>query len=478
MSQAESSALSLRASKIVRAYSLALILAMCPVAVALAQGNPVVSPRDTLLARTATATLDALIGTAVEGNPAIAAAKARLDAARARIGPAGLRSDPMLMAGIVNVPISPLSLTAEDMTMKMIGIQQNFPFPGKLSLRRRVAEREAATARAAVDSTRSAVVRRVKESYFELFYLDRALEIVERNQKVLGDFASVTEARYAVGSGTQQDLLKARAEASAQAENASMLLENRRSELASLNALLDRQSDSPVQPELPQSIRSAAIQPDASRITFLSNTLGSRVSDSPLLPLEELQARAAVSSLRLKTYDALISAQAERVALARKEYMPDFDVSIQYGQRSGFSAGMGGTSRSDMISAQVSLPLRIHKGALQGQQVAEARAELAAVGAERQEQVNEVRSEAARLFNELERSRTQLAIYQKAVLPQGRAVLASTIASYRSGKSDLLTLLESQATLFTYETTYYRALTDFAKNLAALEQVVGGEVLR
>ena len=57
-------------------------------------------------------------------------------------------------------------------------------------------------------------------------------------------------------------------------------------------------------------------------------------------------------------------------------------------------------------------------------------------------------------------------------------MLASSIASYQSGKSDLLTLLESQATLFTYETAYYRGLTDFAKNLASLEEIVGGEVLR
>ena len=52
------------------------------------------------------------------------------------------------------------------------------------------------------------------------------------------------------------------------------------------------------------------------------------------------------------------------------------------------------------------------------------------------------------------------------------------MASYQSGKSDLLTLLDSQNTIFTYETAYYRALVDFAKSLAALDEVVGEEVLR
>ncbi len=481
MSQSERSASFFRAAKTLCTCSVVGML-LGPAAPALSQTTQAPGSRDAPIARTADGTLDALLEAALNRNPAIVAARARVVAARARVGPAGLRTDPMLMVGLVNVPVSPLSLTAEDMTMKMIGIQQNFPFPGKLSLRRKVAEQDAAATEAALDSTRSTVVRRVKESYYELFYLDRAFEIVERNQKVLGEFASVTEARYSVGSGAQQDVLKARVEASRQAETASTLLENRRSELARLNALLDRQSDEAVQPELPSRIRDAAIQPDASRISFLANTLGARVGDSPLLRVDELEARAATGSPRLRVYDAMRAAQAERVALARKDYKPDFDVSIQYGQRSGRAGGMtgaqSGPSRSDMITAQVSFPLRIHRSALQGQALVEARSELAAVEGDRQEQVTEVRSEVARLVSELERNRTQLAIYQKAVLPQGRAVLASSIASYQSGKSDLLTLLESQATLYTYETAYYRGLTDFAKNLAALEEIVGGEVLR
>ena len=37
---------------------------------------------------------------------------------------------------------------------------------------------------------------------------------------------------------------------------------------------------------------------------------------------------------------------------------------------------------------------------------------------------------------------------------------------------------DNQNTLFTYQTEYYRALSEFAKSLAELEQVVGSEVVR
>jgi outer membrane protein TolC len=65
-----------------------------------------------------------------------------------------------------------------------------------------------------------------------------------------------------------------------------------------------------------------------------------------------------------------------------------------------------------------------------------------------------------------------------AIIPQGRAALESAISAYQVDRADFLTLLESQATLYSYETTYYSALADFAKSVAELERLVGAEVLQ
>jgi outer membrane protein TolC len=124
------------------------------------------------------------------------------------------------------------------------------------------------------------------------------------------------------------------------------------------------------------------------------------------------------------------------------------------------------------------VPLPIWKGRRQDALAAEARAELAALEAARAAKRNEVRAEVARLVSELERQRAQLALYVKAVLPQSRAALASATASYQVGKVEFLAVLDNQATVFRYETEYFRGLSDFAKTLAELERVVGQEVLR
>lgn len=410
-------------------------------------------------------------------NPSIFAARNRVSAARARIGPAAAWPDPMLMAGIQNLPLGKMSdqgmpmstLPGDDMTMRMVGVSQTIPFPGKPGLRRQIAEREVDAALAALRSSSLDIERDVRKSYFELAYLDRAIEIVNRNQPVLADVIRVAEAHYAAGLAGQQDVLKARVEAARLGETASSLLEQRRSTLAGLNALVDRESSAPVDSaRIPERVTRAALAADPARIRFATQTLGARAADSPLPPLATLQELALNQNAQLRARRAMIAAQSARVALAEKAVKPDIDLSIQYGQR---------TQRPDMISAVVSIPLPIHKRARQDQEIAEARSELAALQAEQAAEANKVRSEVARLVSDLERSRTQLALYAKAILPQSQAAVGSSLAGYQAGKADLLSVLDNQGTLFEYETANHRALTDFARTLADLETLVGGEVL-
>ena len=427
--------------------------------------------------------LESLLARADSANPSLQAARDRVTAAAARVRPAAAWADPMLMVGIENLPLSNenaasagghgnagSSVAGDPMTMRMIGVSQTVPYPGKLSLRRRAAERDVDAARANADASRLAVARDVRTAFFELAYIDRALAIVERNRAVLGDVIQVTEAHYASGTGGQQDVLKARVEAARLGETASALLEERRATSAELNATLNRDDTTSVpSAAVPERIAQAAISVEPNRVRFAAQTLGARVVDSPFPPLAELQDLAVRQNPTLREAAANIAAQAARVELARKGSKPDIDVSLRYGQRS---------ERPDMITAQVSIPLPIHKRARQDQELAEARAELSAMEADRRGKINSVRAQVARLVSELERSRTQLAIYANAILPQGGAAATAALASYQAGKTDLLTVLDNQNTLFTYETEYYRSLSDFAKNLAELEQVVGSEILR
>ena len=413
--------------------------------------------------------LGALVAHALEMNPAIRAAADRVEAARARIAPAGVIPDPWVGVGVTNLPLDGAGFN-DMMAMKMVGVAQTIPFPGKLGLQRRIAERQFASAEATLAATRLEVGREVKEAYYEAAFLDRALEVLERSHEVLVNFIQVTESRYSVGVGGQQDVLKARVEAARLGEEAVALAEQRRSALAQLNAALNRPSETPVEsPEIPSQIALAAVAESPAGIRFVSSALGARAAGSPLPPLAELHETAVRENRELRAHEAMIDAQEAVVALARKEHLPDFDLSLQYGQRN---------QRPDMVSAMVSMEIPIQKGRKQDLLVKETEAELSALRAEHKAKANAVRARVVDLYTEMERDRAQLALYVKSIIPQGRAALTSATTSFQVGKADFLMVLENQATLYDYETAYFRGLTDFARKLAELEQVVGKDILR
>ena len=412
--------------------------------------------------------IDSLVAVALGTNPTIRAAERRVDAARARIGPAGALPDPVLSLGIMNLPIVDPGFD-DFMTMNTLGAGQRLPYPGKLSLARRAAELELRAAEARVRMARLEVEAGVRQAYYQMAFLNRSLEILERNQELLVDFIGVTESRYGVGTGGQQDILKARVETARLAEEAVSLAEARRARLARLNALLDRPSETPIgAARVPVRIARAAVPDDPDRIKFTSGELGGRAADSPLPPLDVLQERAVIESPEVRTHEAEIAAQAARVDLARKAHLPDFDVSVQYGLR---------FDRTDMASVMVTVPIPVNRGARQDQQVAEAEAELAAMQAGHHAMVNRIRADVAEAHSDLEEDRARLALFARSIIPQGRAALESATAAFQVGRADFLTLLENQTTLYDYEIAYFRALTDFASGLAELERIVGGEVL-
>ena len=142
--------------------------------------------------------LDTLVAHAIAVSPRLRAARARVEAAQARVAPAGARPDPMLMAGVQNLPVRDPGFD-DEMTMKMVGVSQTLVLGGKRGLARTAAEREVEAARAELEATTLEVRRDVRTAWYEIAYGDRALDIVTRNQRVLLELARATELRYAVG---------------------------------------------------------------------------------------------------------------------------------------------------------------------------------------------------------------------------------------------------------------------------------------
>lgn len=360
------------------------------------------------------------------------------------------------MSGLQNFPLFKPGFT-EEMTMKMVGVSQTLLFPGKQRLRREVAERDADAVIALERVARAELVAAVKESWYELAYVDAAIELTRQQRSVLDGVAAVALARYDAGAGSQSDVLTARIDAAKLRDEDDGLRAERASTVATLNGLLARAGETPVDPvTIPVRLRRAAM-PD----TFI-------VSRSPLPSLTDLQMRAMQQAPMLVSHQLEIDAQARRVSLARMEARPDFDVVVQYGQRNRLP---------DMLTLQVAIPLRLQQRTKQGEVIAAARADVAALEAEHDVQRNEVHAALATLLTSAERTRSRLALYQTTVMPQRRAVVDAALASYRANSGTLSQVLSAESALLSDSMTVARALTEFAKTVAAIELIVGSEVL-
>jgi outer membrane protein TolC len=123
---------------------------------------------------------------ALENNPDIRAAQQRWEAAKAVIPQVKTLPDPMLNLGYD---------TVEDRVVTY-GVSQEIPFPGKLRLRGKVATSEAERLEQEYLAVPLRIIARLKEAFYDLAFVHRSLETVEKNRRVLLDFAQTAEARY------------------------------------------------------------------------------------------------------------------------------------------------------------------------------------------------------------------------------------------------------------------------------------------
>lgn len=390
--------------------------------------------------------LAALIAEAIANNPEVAAARSEFDAARQRIAPAGAFEDPMLETGVINAPLPSLSLRREEMTMKMLGLAQKLPFPGKRDLRRGVATAEAEGIERAVRETTNRVVRDVRVAYEEFVFNTEAQRILARTRDELENLATIARSRYDVGQAAQNDVLDAQTELE-RLHAEELVLQREQTVLRSeLRRVLGRMTDE------------ASIE----------------AAEPALMPPPEsaasLHAAALASRPRLLALQALVERGTRSIELAQREYYPDFDLKLQYGQRDRAPDGM---PRDDMVSFTVGVNLPIWRKARLDPQVAEARAmrnqAQSMLEAERLETAAAIDSQLALV----RQWRDTTALYQSTLLPQVRASIASALAAYRVGRVDFLTLRQAQLRELEVSTELAEAIASHNKAAAEIDLLVG-----
>ena len=395
--------------------------------------------------------LDSAVAEALDVNPSLAAMRVRAHALAEVPPQVGTLPDPRLSLNALNMPVDSFSFTEEGMTQLQVGISQALPFFGKRALREEAASLEAEAAVSAWEETRLQLIRDVKTAWWMLFYLDRALEIVNRNQHLLRQFVTVAQTKYKVGEGLQQDVLLAQLELSKLLDQSIALQGSRREGEAQLNALLNRPAENAI-----------ALPPQA------DETL------PPVMAEAQLLKRSLEIRPQLEGQQSRVEAARARVDLARKDYAPDFMVGAAYGFRSGENPD--GSERPDFASVMFSmnLPIRTHR---RDRAVDQFNSELLQQQYLLDDSRRQVAVQISRDLAGYRRAREQAELFLKGIIPQARQTVASMMAGYQVNKVDFLNLVRAQVTLYDYEIRYWKTVSEANQALARLEAAVGGEAI-
>lgn len=390
-----------------------------------------------------TTSLDDLVRELQERNPALQASQKAAEARKASIISARTLPDPVLSFQTMGDLFPPDLQKGDPSSGRTVGVEQEIPFPGKLGLKGKIAESEAAAEEWNTEQTRRELISDLKGAYFDLALTDRSLEVLEKNRKLLQSVTQVAEARYRVGQGNQQDVIKAQVELSKLLDRQAVLEQRRTIAEALVNSLLFRSPE-----------------------TRIARTAEYRKAQLPY-SLDQLNQMALESSAKLKSQEKNIDRSQYAVELARKEYYPDFAVGFSYVDRDDMKEMYG-------IMAKAKLPLYFWRK--QRPDLESARLNLTSARKQRESVTSTLGYTVRDAHTVATTSDRLVQLYGSGIIPQSKLALESAFAAYQTGTVDFLTLLDSLVTLLEYELKYFEALTEFQKALAKLEPVIGVEL--
>ncbi len=384
--------------------------------------------------------LDEALKIAESRSAQLAAQRASADSAAALIPAAGQNPDPRLIVGIENVPVeggNAWSLSVDSMTMRKVGVMQDFTRGSKLQARTARQDAEARREAALVEMQRAELRREVATAWFERYYTVRSRGVVEALAAEARLQSDASTAELAAGRGSAADALAARAlRATLVDRQLELDRQSRRAEAMLSRWLGDDAGREPVAP------------PDVTHIGHHTGSLEANLENHPHLAM----------------YGPMVEmAQAEvRMAEAAKD--PDWSVEVSYGVR--------GPAYENMASIMFRMDLPIFAGRRQDPAIASKRraADVALAQAEdaRRKHVAEIRASLAEweiATARLDRQRADIVPYA-----EERARLAQS--AYAGGRADLATVFDARRMVLDARLAAIAAEAELARAWAQLAYLV------
>lgn len=381
-------------------------------------------------------TLTAAVDLALHDNPELKSLRAKWEAMQERPAQAGALPNPMFTySGMDMASGGTWPNTGE----KRFMIQQEFPWTGKRGLREGIAIKDAEVMQRELETMTRDVAMMVKESYFDLYAVQRVITITREEEEVIRRIVKVTETMYATGERSQVDVLKAQSEITMLKQK---LLETQAQEntlKSKLNTLMNRHADTP--------IGAVATSP---KTGFGNN-------------MDLLYAMAATNRPEIQAAQSQVERYELEKKLMSKESLPDYKLGLEY-------RDIAASDNMVMFTVSVDLPIRRakYRAGVREAEKMRSSSQAARDAAERQSALDVQDAH----FKWVTAQRT-LELYRTELIPQAVARFNASEAGYRTGKVDFMDLLESERFLLGAKIMEAMAEGTLGMQAARMERALG-----
>jgi outer membrane protein TolC len=386
-------------------------------------------------------TLEQCVNIAISQNPLVLSAFQQYQASLARIKQAKALPQPSLD---YDSDLQPKFFDFKNQAETYLGGSWSLEFPGKRSLRGKIATREADELMQEIELLKLDIVFQVKQAFYSLLLAQEKLKYAEQDLELAQDFLRKAEVKFNAGDVAKVEALRARVEAAKAANEVRVAENDFRLAQAMLNFLLARKKYSPL--EIKGELKRASIS----------------------LDLEKLIQKALVFRPEIKR----INLSLQRESLQKKQgylsYLPDIDVGVS-------QHWIEGEGKAWDVTFSLPIPLffwQPKKG-----EIAEAQANIDALRKEEEHLKNAISLEVEESYMNAVTADNQIQLFEDEMLTQAEEVYNMFLFSFQEGEIGGIELIEARRTLLETRKSYADALFNYDTALAALEKSVGSQSL-
>jgi len=390
--------------------------------------------------------LENFINEALQNNHSLKSADKKLQALKQQPDQVSALPDPILGFTQWLQPVE----TRVGPQQNIFSLSQKIPFPGKLSLKKDIAKNAVEDSYLDYGIAKRELIFKIKSDWYDLFLVDRTINILDDYRMLLKDFVNAAAAKYATGQGIQAQVLKAQVEYSSIRVRLHDLKRKRSTLVSRLNQVRNKTADFEIQ--------------KVSRIdTSFKNFHQQDLLESALNNRREIKSRVLKRE----------SADFQR-NLANKNWLPDFTIQANYitVQDKNTPASDAGTDAWGVMVG-LNLPLwqapRLAAVEQAEQQILMQQAQLEDI---KTKIVNDIHD----LIYREQSTRETLDLYKDELLLQAESSLQSAFSAYRSGNISFLDLLDAERMLLQLRLTFVEEQVSYQKIIAALERAVGSAI--